>query len=335
MADEPYKDAETLRKLYWNDGKTTTEIADKFGENTGTIVYWMDKHGIEREAKGKRRRSGDSRLYDKESLKKLYKAEKKSIYEIADELDVTPTTVSEWLAKHGIEARDSSDAQTRGEFPYKNADKLRSLYHDEGMTLAEIGNKYGVEQSTVVRWFDNEGIERRTSSESRELRGTHHRPIKKGPHTDQSWLREKYHDEKMTLREMADEAGLASEVTIMEWMDRFGIERRSKSAAFVLRDIGAGFVQADARGYEQIKHSVDDTTKQFSHHRLLAIAKYGYDEVKDKHVHHKNGVKWDNRLENIELVDGNSEHAKYHKDEWGGQGRPDAPRDEDTGRSIG
>jgi len=37
-------------------------------------------------------------------------------------------------------------------------------------------------------------------------------------------------------------------------------------------------------------------------HRLLAVSEYGFDAVKNKEVHHKNGIKWDNRPENIELL---------------------------------
>jgi hypothetical protein len=46
-------------------------------------------------------------------------------------------------------------------------------------------------------------------------------------------------------------------------------------------------------------------------HRLLAVAEWGVDAVKGKHVHHENGVKWDNRVGNLELLNP-SEHAKMH-----------------------
>jgi hypothetical protein len=46
-------------------------------------------------------------------------------------------------------------------------------------------------------------------------------------------------------------------------------------------------------------------------HRLLAVAEYGFDAVAGKHIHHKNGIRWDNRLENLEVLTP-SEHAKLH-----------------------
>lgn len=46
-------------------------------------------------------------------------------------------------------------------------------------------------------------------------------------------------------------------------------------------------------------------------HRLVGVAKYGFDAIKNKHVHHKNEIRADNSFENIELVDP-SEHLSYH-----------------------
>jgi hypothetical protein len=46
-------------------------------------------------------------------------------------------------------------------------------------------------------------------------------------------------------------------------------------------------------------------------HRLLAIAEHGTDAVAGQHVHHKNGIPFDNRPENLELLSP-SEHSKRH-----------------------
>ena len=47
-------------------------------------------------------------------------------------------------------------------------------------------------------------------------------------------------------------------------------------------------------------------------HRLIAVAKYGLDNVVDKEVHHKSGHGLDNRPENLELID-SSNHRKKHR----------------------
>jgi len=46
-------------------------------------------------------------------------------------------------------------------------------------------------------------------------------------------------------------------------------------------------------------------------HRLLAVAEYGYENVCDNVIHHKNGIRWDNRPDNIEVMT-RSEHSKLH-----------------------
>jgi transposase len=49
-------------------------------------------------------------------------------------------------------------------------------------------------------------------------------------HRDESWLREKYWEEGMSLVEVAERAGV-SDRTVLDWMERHGIERRSLSEA--------------------------------------------------------------------------------------------------------
>lgn len=69
------------------------------------------------------------------------------------------------------------------------------------------------------------------------------------------------------------------------------------------------------RGYEH--WSSRDTEGGYEYvkvHRLLAVAEYGFDAVKDIHVHHQNKISWDNRPENIELLSP-SEHMGEHSRE--------------------
>ncbi|WP_218055090.1 homing endonuclease associated repeat-containing protein [Haloparvum sedimenti] len=46
-------------------------------------------------------------------------------------------------------------------------------------------------------------------------------------------------------------------------------------------------------------------------HRLQYVAEHGIDSVSGKHVHHKNGIPWDNRVENLEPMSP-SEHSRHH-----------------------
>lgn len=196
--------------------------------------------------------------------------------------------------------------------PYHDKDTLGGLYHGEQMTAAEIGEKFGVTQATITRWLKKNGIETRTSQESRELRGTQYTPDPEGPHGDPEWLREKYIGEGMTLTEMAEEAGVAHESVIIHHMDKHGIERRT-AGDYLRKDPGVKNAKHD--NHDQIRFGVNGTTHYYDIHRIVAIGEFGLDAVGGSIVHHKNGIPWDNRPGNLELIDSQSEHAKMHAEE--------------------
>lgn len=62
------------------------------------------------------------------------------------------------------------------------------------------------------------------------------------------------------------------------------------------------------QGYEEWRIS---DTQSYYVHRLLAVAEHGVRTVIDAEVHHKNGIPWDNRPSNIEVVSP-SEHGQNH-----------------------
>lgn len=269
---------------------------------------------------------------DEANLREWYLEQRLTLDEIAEKCDCAQPTVRYWMDKHGIERRTNQESHQPDDAPYQDKDTLERLYHAEGMTAEEIGEKFNVSQATITRWMDRNDIHARSSEETREMRGTHHRPTKQGPHTNEEWLEEAYFERHLSVTEMAEEAGVA-DPTIIRQMDKHGLERRPNYVTRVLRNPGAGFVPAGVGGYEYIKHSVDDTTKQFRIHRLAAMAWFGIEEVKDSVIHHKDGVPWDNREDNLEVIENQSEHAKHHDFGKNG-GRENVVRDS-KGRYIG
>lgn len=126
------------------------------------------------------------------------------------------------------------------------------------------------------------------------------------PWRDKTTLKNLYIDEELSSREIADRLGCES-TTIIEWLKRFDIETRSVGRR---RNEQVKISTKDGHEVMQIR-GVDGNPYTLTVHRMLMIAEKGLESVKNSDVHHKNGIGWDNRMENLEIVN-RSEHSKIH-----------------------
>lgn len=132
---------------------------------------------------------------------------------------------------------------------------------------------------------------------------------------DPEWLREEYHDNNRTLEDMADEVEMNSG-TIWYWMKKHSIETHNQGRN--KRTPGMN-LHMDPSGHPRWWNHIYENSKvirreQFPVHRLLAISEFGIEAVKGKDVHHKNGIPWDNRPDNLELMT-HGEHSTHHNNE--------------------
>lgn len=126
---------------------------------------------------------------------------------------------------------------------------------------------------------------------------------------NEEWLRDQYREKKRTMAEIAEICG-CSRSTIQYWIEKFVLQR-PESATFT----------ENGKGYKQWRCREGDTIQSVTVHRLLATLKVGkLDELDGKVVHHKSHSPYDNRLENLELMEP-AEHTKHHK----GDGEPVLP----------
>lgn len=101
--------------------------------------------------------------------------------------------------------------------------------------------------------------------------------------------------------------------------NRFTFNELKEDANLATLDCGVGegegasirFKKQGRTYYTRVKVQDGDEQKSFYEHRLVAIALYGYDEVVEKDVHHKNGHAFDNRHSNIKLLT-KEEHNRLH-----------------------
>lgn len=185
--------------------------------------------------------------------------------------------------------------------PYQREEWLRREYVDKGRTVKDIAEQFDMSRPGITHWMDKYGIDRRGHKEAQK-------PDK--PYTDEDWLRQQYINKERSLHDIAAECGVSAAV-ILKWARRFEIPRR-----------GAGEHQKRARatytttprGYRRVQSRHESGIDYVYVHQLLAIAK-GYDPHVvfdgDYHTHHRNGIRWDNRPENIELLH-KSEHLAEH-----------------------
>lgn len=116
------------------------------------------------------------------------------------------------------------------------------------------------------------------------------------PHKDPELLRDLYEDHD--AEEIADQCD-CSIVTVQSYLRGFGITQPSDKPAYF---------QTRSDGYEY--WTVDQHTVYV--HRLVAVAEYGIEAVAGGHVHHRNGLRWDNRPENLQPLDGAAAHRREH-----------------------
>lgn len=93
---------ETLRSLYVERELTIQETADELGCHWLTVREWLESHDIDVRSKNP---DPPDELTDEDNLRELYHVEGMSTYRIASELGCAPSTVHDYLKRHGIETR--------------------------------------------------------------------------------------------------------------------------------------------------------------------------------------------------------------------------------------
>lgn len=118
----------------------------------------------------------------------------------------------------------------------------------------------------------------------------------------------------LSAREVGQALGM-SESNVRHWLRRYEIPSRTRSEALGGKRNPAwrGGTKRTEKGYVLVK--CPDSPMAFVNgyvpeHRLVMSEHVGRPLRSDEHVHHKNGVKDDNRIENLELMT-QSEHLSF------------------------
>ena len=195
---------------------------------------------------------------------------------------------------------------SNGDRPWRNRSIVDHLYTDRKLSIREVSEELGCSYKTASDWIHKHGIETRDRGYRNKWENARWR--------DADVLNDLHHKRGLSTRKMADELN-CDPATIIRWMEKHGIERRNRLSA--LRDaISTNYARFQMNhGHEtwqvDIIEDGNKSTKSVKVHRLLAVSEHGFEAINGKVVHHRNGIPWDNRIENLEIMS-NSEHSQLH-----------------------
>jgi transposase len=140
-----------LRRLYQRERLAVVEIGERFGVSGRTVHGWLRQLGIAPRPRSERRRR--HRRPAPVELRRGYVADGLSTGQLAKRYGVSASTVTRWLKDAGIPRRP---AGRRSQAPAR--EELCRLYQAEGLSTAQIGERYGVSQQTAHRWVRAAGV---------------------------------------------------------------------------------------------------------------------------------------------------------------------------------
>jgi transposase len=182
--------------------------------------------------------------------------------------------------------------------PWRDKELMEDLYIRKGMSGYDIAQRFGCTNQTVYRWLRTHGLKGLNDVKSKAASGE----LTVDELKSEEWLRQKYESEGLTVQEIAEELDCGT-TTVSRHLSKHGIATRNTDPP--LRYPGKYYsFKTDHQGYERWGCGE-------SIHRLAAVAWFGLESVEGKQIHHKNGVPWDNREENLMPLSP-SEHSKQH-----------------------
>lgn len=218
--DKLYTNEEWLREQYVGSRRAMTDIADELGCSASTVGRYIRKFDIETRSPSETKTNEQTRkLRNKDWVREQYVEKRRSLSEIGDQLNVTPSTVSPWLQRHNIPRRSNSASQHDAYVIEKlnDAQWLREEYINKNRSTVEIADDLDVSSSTI----------------SQRL-GTHDIPILNSIHSeatynrlrDSEWMYKRYVEDRASTTEIASQLE-CSATTVSKWLSEHDIAVRS------------------------------------------------------------------------------------------------------------
>lgn len=188
---------------------------------------------------------------------------------------------------------------------------LHREYKGKGKTQGEIADEWDCSRTTIRKWLEEHDIDKHDHDQLVSDALSEHYENKFDWH-DEDTLYDLYIEKELSTIQISEKLG-CSPRTVCRWLKRHGIEIRDRSEAVHLGrspdSINGINYYIDEQGYPRI--DIDGYSVRVHRYVAYAHSDIEFDEFDKMVTHHKNGVRFDNRPENLELMT-NSEHAKCH-----------------------
>jgi transposase len=239
------------------------------------------------------------RLKNREELRKLAAELYSKLgdgHAVARRLDLSSTTTYRLLNEAGIELSTLPEISARKKKLAGEKAMLVAKDYADGMSMAKISRKHGVGQHAIYSALKDAGIERRP-------RGQQPRKFKEG---DEQEILRLFVDDELTQGQIAVRFN-THQSTISKILRRNGIFSQEHARGDRHGNWKGGKILTGS-GYFQVILPVEDdlasmrdTMGYVLEHRLVMARALGRPLQEWETVHHINGNREDNRLENLQL----------------------------------
>lgn len=196
-----------------------------------------------------------------------------------------------------------------------SADELKRLYLDENLTLKQMCEHMGCKSEITARKILHDNGIDTNRNQMRSLK------TRKGMSDDdfKAYLIDLYENQNLSIHKIAESLGV-TQGAIRRYFKKYDIPFKETGYAKTISTSGEksgnwkGEKLLASNGYISIympDHPKAGSRKRVYEHRLVMEQHLGRYLTEDEVVHHINGIKTDNRLENLLLLT-NSEHIALH-----------------------
>lgn len=192
---------------------------------------------------------------------------------------------------------------------------LSEKYLVEKLSADDIGKISGCCGPIVLKWLRKHNIPVRKASD----------PYFKPPlkrvwrkYKNMEWLKEHYVDKKLSTLNIAEMIGRETGEkidpgSITKWMERFGIKRDNREKRVYTKERHHNWSGGRYLNKSMGTWLLNIDSKVIVEYRYIVENILGRKLSESETVHHINGDRADNRIENLYLFKTESEHQQYHQ----------------------